>query len=488
MALDHNGHLTIFHTNDIHSHFETVSSIAALINYEKSMVSDSPVLLLDIGDHMDRMAMETEGSMGQVNADILNLTGYDAITIGNNEGLTFTPDILSSAYAGLLCPIVCCNIREVEGGTSPPWMKDYIILTKGDITIGITGATAPYDNFYRLIGWRALEPISALEEQIKYLRPRVDILIVLSHLGLPTDRLLAEQVEGIDLILGGHTHHLLEEPLFIGNTAICATGKFGQYVGKVTMQRDQEGGFRVISGKCLPVDLSLVEDTITEALMIHQKQAETVLNQTVAVTDRVLPLNLDDQESPFGNLLAQSLYYFTACELSMVNAGQLLGSLHEGEISSGLLHSLCPSPINVSVLKLKGSDIRYILEQSLLPEFTEKKITGYGFRGKVLGSMALDGVKVLYDSQRIPYDRIIEVSVQGEPLIDIKEYVVGTIDMFTFRVGYERIADGQDIRYIMPEFLRDILRTELQRPGSLDESYEARWIDVSQTKHDEMDY
>lgn len=487
MALDHNGHLTILHTNDVHSHFETVSSIAALINQEKSSALDSPVLLLDVGDHMDRMAMETEGSMGQVNTDILNLTGYDAITIGNNEGLTFTPDILSNAYAGLLCPVVCCNIRDLEGGMSPPWMKDYTILIKGGITIGITGATAPYDAFYRLIGWRALEPISALEEQIKYLRPQVDVLIVLSHLGLPTDRLLAEKIAGIDLILGGHTHHLLEEPLFVGNTAICATGKFGQYVGKVTMQQDQEGRFRVVSGKCLPVELSLVEDRISEALIIHQKQAESALNQTVAVTDRPLPLNMEYQESPFGNLLAQSLRYFTKCELSMVNAGQLLGSLHEGEISRGDLHSLCPSPINACVLKLKGSDIRFTLEQSLLPEFTKKKITGYGFRGKVLGSIALDGVEVLYDSRRIPYDRIIEVRVQGEPLIDIKEYIVGTIDMFTFRVGYERIADGKDTRYIMPEFIRDILCIELQRPGSLDESYEARWIDVSQTQHDEKD-
>ncbi|MGF7046599.1 2',3'-cyclic-nucleotide 2'-phosphodiesterase (5'-nucleotidase family) [Paenibacillus sp. DS2015] len=481
MALDHNGQLTILHTNDIHSHFETVGSIAALIKREKSMAIEDTVLLLDIGDHMDRMAMETEGSMGQVNTDILNLTGYDAITIGNNEGLTFTPDVLSLAYAGLLCPIVCCNIRNVEGETTPSWMENYTILSKGGITIGITGATAPYDNFYKLIGWRALEPISALEEQIKFLRPQVDVVIVLSHLGLPTDRLLAEQVAGIDLILGGHTHHLLEEPLFVGDTAICATGKFGQYVGKVKMERDQEGLFRVMSGQCIPVDLSLVEETISEALMIHQEQAKTALNQTIAVTDRALPLNMDAQESPFGNVLAQSLRYFTGCKLSMVNTGQLLGSLHEGEITKGLLHRLCPSPINASVLKLKGSDIRYTLEQSLLPEFTEKRIIGYGFRGKVLGSIALDGVEVLYDSRRIPYDRIIEVYVQGERLVDDKDYEVGTIDMFTFRVGYEKIADGHDARYILPELLRDILHMELQRPGSLDEGYESRWIDVSQT-------
>lgn len=81
--------LTILHTNDIHSHFETMSPIAAGIAGLRAAAGEEAVLLVDIGDHMDRAAVETEGTMGQANIDILNLTGYDAVTIGNNEGLTF---------------------------------------------------------------------------------------------------------------------------------------------------------------------------------------------------------------------------------------------------------------------------------------------------------------------------------------------------------------------------------------------------------------
>ena len=97
--------LTILYTNDIHSHFEMMSSVAALISREKAAAGDGAIVL-DIGDHMDRASVETEGTMGQANVDVINLTGYDAITIGNNEGLTISYDVLESVYAGLQCPVV----------------------------------------------------------------------------------------------------------------------------------------------------------------------------------------------------------------------------------------------------------------------------------------------------------------------------------------------------------------------------------------------
>ncbi|MNN93995.1 hypothetical protein D3C81_2125420 [compost metagenome] len=63
----------------------------------------------------------------------------------------------------------------------------------------------------------------------------------------------------------------------------------------------------------------------------------------------------------------------------------------------------------------------------------------------------------------------------GEPLEDEQEYEVGTLDMFTFGIGYERIALGQSPKFMLPDFLRDLLRLELQHPGSLDQSEQCRW-------------
>ncbi|NUU63831.1 bifunctional metallophosphatase/5'-nucleotidase [Paenibacillus agri] len=467
--------LTILHTNDIHSHFDMMSPLAAVIAEQRAAAGDEPLLLLDIGDHMDRAAIETEGTMGQANIDILNLTGYDAVTIGNNEGLTFTAEMLSAVFSGLQCPVVCCNFVETATGEPPHWMKRHVILEREGIRIGVTGATAAFASFYALLGWDALDPEEALRKECSLLAPQVDILIVLSHLGLPTDQRLAENLEGVHAILGGHTHHLLERPQIIAGTAVCGAGKFGNYLGRLVFERQEPDlGFRLVEGECLAVSPELREERVHSAAVTHLERGREALHESVAITDRELPVDYQG-ESPFGNFLAQAVRRFTGAKIAIVNTGQLLGPLPEGDISLGMLHGLCPSPINPSIVKLKGRDIRIALEQSLTEEFRNKAIFGYGFRGKQLGSLAVDGLNILYDSLVLPYDNDIAVFVEGQPLEDDLEYEVGTLDMFTFRIGYETLANGKDAVYLLPHFLRDLLRMELQRPGSLEESFISRW-------------
>lgn len=466
--------LTILHTNDIHSHFEMISAVAAVIERQRAMAEDS-VLLVDIGDHMDRAAVETEGTSGQANVDVINLTGYDVITIGNNEGLTFSPDMLDAVFTGLQCPVVCCNFVDSTTGAPPQWMKSHAIVEKDGLRIGFTGATAAFTSFYALLGWEVRDPEAALREQCLLLAPQVDLLIILSHLGLPADKRLAASLPGVHAILGGHTHHMLEQPLMINGTAVCGAGKFGRYVGKLVFERREEDqGFTLVTGECLPVDPLLAEDQVRPAIALHLERAREALRETVAFTDRELPLN-HEGESAFGNLLAQAVRQFTGSQISIVNTGQLLGPLPKGEITTGLLHSLCPSPINPCRMLLSGRDIRTALEQSLLETFHHKVIYGYGFRGERLGSLAVDGLKILSNPQGMPYDNGIAVLVDDEPLEDDRDYSVGTLDMFTFRMGYESIANGRDTLFLLPHFLRDLLRMELQRPGSLDECGVSRW-------------
>ncbi|MGM1047905.1 MAG: bifunctional metallophosphatase/5'-nucleotidase [Bacillota bacterium] len=468
--------LTILHTNDIHSHFEMMSANAAVISRERKAAGEEAVLVLDIGDHMDRAAVETEGTMGQANVDVINLTGYDAITIGNNEGLTVPVEALETAYSGLLCPVVCCNIFEIIGGKPPAWMKEHVILEKNGIKVGITGATAAFDSFYKLLGWDAKDPEASIAKQVQLLRNQVDVVIVMSHLGITADKAIADRVSGIDIILGGHTHHVLEEPLFINGTAVCGAGKFGHYVGKVELERRApQEHFTVMSGRCIPVEHTEIDPEVENAVLIHREQAEERLQEAVAVTDRKLEVDYE-KESSLANLLAQAVRNHTNTDIAIVNSGQLLGHLPAGQISVGMIHGLCPSPINPCVVKLRGSDILQALEESLLPEFYNKKIMGFGFRGKVLGVLALDGLEVLYNEAGLHYHKITQASIQGVPIEKDREYAVGTLDMFTFKVGYETLAKGQDVLYMLPEFIRDLLRQELSRPGALEESFLTRWL------------
>ncbi|WP_110933546.1 bifunctional metallophosphatase/5'-nucleotidase [Paenibacillus bouchesdurhonensis] len=472
--------LTILYTNDLHSHFGAMVRIASMVN-ELRAEQHEAVLLLDIGDHMDRAAPETEGTMGQANVDVLNLTAYDAITIGNNEGLTFTPEQLDQAYTGLVCQVVCANMLDMETGKPPAWMKKHTILNKAGFKIGIIGATAAYAEFYKLLGLTALDPLKSIETSVSDLRSKVDLIVVMSHVGLPFDRELAEQVPGIDLILGGHTHHLLEEPLWIGQTAIVAAGKFGRHLGQITVERDMiTGKAKVVSGICLPVESGPEDVNVAEALNIHRLRAGERMARTVAVIEEELPVRYD-VESPFGNLLAQAVRRFTGSDLSIVNSGQLLAGLPAGEISEGMLHERCPSPINPCRMNLLGKHILYSLEQSLLADITDKAIFGFGFRGKQLGGICVDGMEIIYDPTALPFHKIIQASNQGVPIVPDGIYSVGTLDMFTFGIGYECLKQGSEQEFLLPEFLRDLLRMELQTAGAIESCFYHRW--KSQTEN-----
>lgn len=213
--------LRILHTNDIHSHFEQMPLIAEAFDELRNELGEASTLTLDIGDHLDRVSPLTEGTGGKANLDVIAATGYDAITIGNNEGLTFTADTLNELYGSLSgIPVLCSNLIHSGSRMFPSWGVPYHMVKKAGITIGLIGVTAYYPDFYRLLGWEIQEPLEVTSKLVEKLRPDVDLLIVLSHLGLKMDEGMASEIPGIDIILGGHTHHLLEQPIRIGDTVL----------------------------------------------------------------------------------------------------------------------------------------------------------------------------------------------------------------------------------------------------------------------------
>lgn len=467
--------LTILYTNDLHSHFDVMPRISAMVE-EQRQQPNTDVLLLDIGDHMDRAFLETEGTMGRVNVDVLNLMRYDVITIGNNEGLTFTPEQLKEVYSHLACPVVCGNIKEKENNHIPDYMQSEVVIHKGNLRIGLIGATVPFTLFYDLMGIEAVDPINTIATSVQRLRSKVDLIIVMSHMGLPFDEKLAESVEGIDVILGGHTHHLLEEPLYINNTVISAAGKFGRHIGRIVFEQPIQGGaLKITEAKCIPVVEGLIDEKVKDCIDLHLKQAEITLGKTIAVVPNTLPIHYD-KESAFGNLLAQAVCRCTGSQISIVNSGQLLAELPAGEISEMMLHARCPSPINACKMTLLGKDIKHALEQSLLPEYYNKEIYGYGFRGKVLGGICVEGLEIVYNPDRPDYHKILRISVQGAPLQLEQAYTVGTLDMFTFGIGYEGLQAGVNHTFILPQFLRDLLKQELQTPHAVEDSTLKRWF------------
>ncbi|GKU80208.1 bifunctional UDP-sugar hydrolase/5'-nucleotidase [Paenibacillus sp. L3-i20] len=467
--------VVLLHSNDIHSRLENAARIATIIAEERRTNGADRVLAVDCGDHMDRMRQETEGSDGMVNLELLLEAGYEVVTLGNNEGLTYSSEVLSNLYKQPSQPaVVCANMELTSTGERPEWMHPYTIIDKNGINFGIIGATANFYEFYLLLGWTTSEPLQAIRAQVAELRGKVDVIVVMSHLGLPLDQRMAMEIDGIDLILGAHTHHLLEEPLVIRDTTICAAGKFGDYIGRVEITIDKMTGRPLFKGECIPTGAFQEKAQAYDIILKYREISRHRLSRVVSTLSVPLTQN-PERESPFSNLLAAGLRKWTDAEIGLVNSGQLLGSLSIGDVTSGELHALCPSPINPCRMIIAGEYIRTALEQSLLEDFFRKPIKGYGFRGVVLGKLAVDGMNITYDNTRPAMNKLISVKVNGEELLDAKLYTVGSIDMFSFKAGYESLSKAEKFDYYLPQFIRDVIEHELAIPASLQLCHEHRW-------------
>jgi 2',3'-cyclic-nucleotide 2'-phosphodiesterase (5'-nucleotidase family) len=470
--------VVLMHSNDIHSRLENAARISAIISEERRTWGADRVLAVDCGDHMDRMRQETEGSEGQVNVELLRECGYEAITLGNNEGLTYTPKALDELYGNVSeFGIVCANLVDLETGERPGWMSASRIVHKNGLRIGLIGATAAFSEFYELLGWKATEPMAAIREEAEKLRGQADVIVVMSHLGIRYDEAIAEQIPGIHLILGGHSHHLLEEPLSVNGVMICAAGKFGEYVGRIEIAWDDKEERPVLRGGVVPTGAYAEREDAEAVIRTFRDSSRIKLARVAAVLRSPLPAG-PGRENPLSNLLAAGLKRWTNAEIGLINAGQLLGGLALGDVTAGELHAICPSPINPCRMSIRGGKLRTALEQSLTESFVSKPIKGYGFRGEVLGMLALDGMTVVYDGNKPPLDRIVGMQVNGEPFDDDRLYEVGSIDLFSFRIGYETLAEAESFRYYLPEFIRDVLEKELQHEPSLASCQEQRWVQL----------
>lgn len=113
--------ITIMHTNDLHSHFENWPKIRRYLTGQKAILGfgDNGVLTVDIGDAMDLVHPLTEATAGRANVKLLNQIGYDAVTIGNNEGLSLQHDKLQNLYNDANFPVTVANIKDLRSDDRP---------------------------------------------------------------------------------------------------------------------------------------------------------------------------------------------------------------------------------------------------------------------------------------------------------------------------------------------------------------------------------
>ncbi|WP_282199964.1 bifunctional metallophosphatase/5'-nucleotidase [Collibacillus ludicampi] len=465
----------LIHTNDVHSHYEEFLKLASSIRdlRDELQARGEIVFLFDIGDHADRSRAETDGTFGLTNAALLRELGYDGFVFGNNEGLTLPQQSWEAFCQEASIPVLVSNLFKLEDGRRYPFFREHSLIYREGVTLGVFGLTAPFATYYERGGVQVVNPEECAVEQVRILREKgADIIVLLSHLGLKADRRIAANVPGIDVILGGHTHHVLERPERVGDTWIGQAGKYAAYYGHMVLDYDHiSRKVRDVSGIVIPnEEENEVDGELARVFSEWREVAQRTLSTVVADLPCTL-YNRIDGESPLANLLADELRLLTGTEIAFFNTGTLLSSLGPGAVTKMMLLNCCPSPIMPVTGKYTGAELKRIFAKSLLPAYFEKIGFGFGFRGREIGTMAVSGV-----TWEVGHDgALLSVRVGDQPLLDDHLYSCATIDYLTFSGVYEEVKLGRHLRH-EPIFLRELLERALKDPGALERAYVPRRI------------
>ncbi|WP_028393693.1 bifunctional metallophosphatase/5'-nucleotidase [Bacillus cihuensis] len=448
----------LYHTNDVHSHFENWPRIAHFLQKRKNLHQETgeEILLLDIGDHVDRWHPYTEGTLGKGNVSLLNESGYQYVTIGNNEGITLPNEVLSTLYDQAEFKVLVANLYNKKR-IRPKWAHPYFIHTTNHGTrIALIGVTAYFHKFYENLGWYLNEPFAELQKQLKAIHNQADFVVVLSHLGIHDDERMAAEFPEVDVILGAHTHHILHQGKMVGNSLLCGAGKYGQFVGHVEIELDANQS--IIRKKAQLYDTNELEEAPNEDQWVEnvRNAGEKELEDVIAI----LPEPIENdwfQPSPLPKLLCESLKEWTNADCAFLNAGLLLEALSRGPVTKGDIHRTCPHPINPCVIELNGAELKEVILQSRDEEWPHIQLKGLGFRGTIMGMMVYEGIDFVENDEGL----IKKVMINGNELQADQTYKLAIPDMFTFGRFFPQIKRTEAKEYFMPEFLRDLLAWKL---------------------------
>ena len=254
--------IVILHTNDTHSTIEPVSKYSKVkeaagkagcvrrATMVKQLREQNPdILLFDSGDFSQGSTFYTMYK-GDVEVGLMNIMGYDAVTIGNHE-FDFGLDNLARLARQAKFPIVCSNC-DFTGTPCQDVIKKYCVVVRDGVRIGVFGLTPKIEGLVmkeNIAGVKYIDPIQATKEMVSVLRDkeRCDIVVCLSHLGWKLapeyidDQVLISSTTGIDIVLGGHSHTYMKEMEWVDNAEgksipVDQNGKHGAFVGKITLK------------------------------------------------------------------------------------------------------------------------------------------------------------------------------------------------------------------------------------------------------------
>jgi 5'-nucleotidase len=416
--------ITIIHTNDLHGNYDLLLRQAAFIKkrVKELQAQGEKYILLDGGDHLDMSINECLATSGSMHLEMLEYVGYDAMSVGNNELLRSTPELIRKLSHDSKVPWVLLNLEEVDG-SAIGGTRESLLLEVGDrLKIGVLGATDQFEDVYEnKHGFRNRNTLDSIKKAVNELKEEgANLIVFLSHLGYETDIEFAKQLsEMVDVIVGAHTHTVLQSPVIEAGVIIVQAGSHGKYVGELRLELDTESGkIEGFEGKLTEITLeSECDPTMSIILENGRQQTEEFLSETLSYTEETL------SHDELIKWMADSVKDFWDAEIGIMYGGAAVGGMENGTITKGKVLNLCKSMHSAVLIEMKGEQIARLIVENLSGEVSNRKIYGKGFRphGITIGSLKFSGVTWINQS-----GSITNIKVKGEVLDESRWYTVGS--------------------------------------------------------------
>ena len=436
--------LTILYTNDHHGHFWKNRHGEGGFAAQKTLVDQirkevksagGHVLLLSAGD-INTGIPESDLLDAEPDFKAMWAIGYDAMALGNHE-FDNPPDVLMKQKQWAVFPFLSAN--TVKKSTGKPLFDDFKIWDFDGLKVAVIGLiTADTPELVIATNVEKLEfkdPVEVAKSTVPKLRKKAAVVIALAHMGFyenaqygssaPGVVTLARSVPGIDVIVGGHSHNKIAEPVVENGTLILQAADDGKYVGRLDLTF-KNGVVSIQNNRLIPVNLKkkvkkggktervLIEEEIKEdpdmlaLLTPFYEQGQSKLAKVIGSTPDVFVgerKTVRSQETNLGNLIARTQRLKVGADVAIMNSGGIRTSIAKGDITYKDVLKVQPFSNSICLVTLTGKELKKYCE------IAANKTAGSGAFAQ------FDNANVVMQGKSLE-----SLSVGGTPVDDTKKY------------------------------------------------------------------
>ncbi|MFL5354570.1 bifunctional metallophosphatase/5'-nucleotidase [Archangium sp.] len=418
--------VTLLHVNDVYQFspvdFGARGGLARLSTLRKRMVAESPnTLFLLAGDTLGP-SVESTFHKGKQMIDAWNALGLDFAVLGNHE-FDFGPDVMRQRIKDSHFTWLGANVMDKQTGHTFGDTPPFVIRDVGGVKVGIFGVLLGKTKYSSKPGPDVIftDTCARARELVPQMRQQgAQVIVALTHLFVAEDKVLA-RCAPIDLILGGHEHVMMHA--VSNGTPIVKMSSEGRELGVVTLHvGTQSHKLKSMDFDVLPVVPEVPEDPAFATAMHEYDALMAELSQPVGRTSVALDAIEESNrthETNLASFVADAYRKATGAEIALINGGSIRSDsvLRPGPLTRRDVLAIHPFPGSVVSIEVTGAVLRQALEQGVSRSAEE---TGPGRFPQV------SGIQYAFDVCRPVGNRIVRVTVNGEPLDPKRTYVLAT--------------------------------------------------------------